>query len=219
MASRLARIASKADAALDGRYDSTSSEEEEEMRAVPRGCLGKVGAAMVASAKAGEDEYARPDGERSSVVDQAQFRNLQVGVGYRASFVVRQPGSEPPPAPAAKRRREPEAAAAPPKKAKKEKKEKKKKKHKKKEKKKHKKKKGASSSSSDDDDDDDAAAAAAAAVDADGPIDGEAPRKLALFEALLLDRCAALDAAEARRRAAPKGASSLADAGSALLDM
>ena len=101
MASRLARIASKADAALDGRYDSTSSEEEEEMRAVPRGCLGKVGAAMVASAKAGEDEYARPDGERSSVVDQAQFRNLQVGVGYRASFVVRQPGSEPPPAPAA----------------------------------------------------------------------------------------------------------------------
>lgn len=139
MASRLARIASKADAALDGRYDSTSSEEEEEMRAVPRGCLGKVGAAMVASAKAGEDEYARPDGERSSVVDQAQFRNLQVGVGYRASFVVRQPGSEPPPAPAAKRRREPEAPAAPPKKAKKEKKDKKKKKHKKKEKKKHKK--------------------------------------------------------------------------------
>lgn len=123
-------IASKADAALDGRYDSTSSEEEEEMRAVPRGCLGKVGAAMVASAKAGEDEYARPDGERSSVVDQAQFRNLQVGVGYRASFVVRQPGSEPPPAPAAKRRREPEAPAAPPKKAKKEKKDKKKKKHK-----------------------------------------------------------------------------------------
>ena len=91
MASRLARIASKADAALDGRYDSTSSEEEEEMRAVPRGCLGKVGAAMVASAKAGEDEYARPDGERSSVVDQAQFRNLQVGVGYRACLLYTSP--------------------------------------------------------------------------------------------------------------------------------
>ena len=85
MAGRLARISSKADAALEGRYSDTSSSEDEAMRAVPRGCLGKVGAAMVASARAGEDEYARPEAEEGyeSVVDQGQFRNLQVGVGYQ----------------------------------------------------------------------------------------------------------------------------------------
>ena len=58
MAGRLARIRSKADNALDGgRYSETDSSEDEAMRAVPRGCLGKAGVALVAQAKAGENEY------------------------------------------------------------------------------------------------------------------------------------------------------------------
>ena len=56
MANRLARIRSKADSALDGRYSDTDSSEDEQMRAVPKGCLGRAGVAMVRSAKAGEDE-------------------------------------------------------------------------------------------------------------------------------------------------------------------
>ena len=44
MAGRLARVRSKADSALDGhRYESTDSSDDEAMRAVPAGCLGRTG--------------------------------------------------------------------------------------------------------------------------------------------------------------------------------
>ena len=68
---RLARIASKADAALDGRYSETDSSEDEAMRAVPRGCLGKAGVALVAASRAGEDEYARSLREYEVRLDRA----------------------------------------------------------------------------------------------------------------------------------------------------
>ena len=226
MAARLARIGSKADAALEGRYSDTDSSEDETMRAVPRGCLGKAGVAMVASAKAGEDEYARPESSYESVVDQSQFRNLQVGVGYQAPFVVRQPGSAPAPPDASTKRKAPDMASRKPekeaKRSKKDKKEKKSKKEKKKHKKKDSKKKSkkrskrdASSSSSSSDDDDGAAAEAVSSgggvLASDGPSgeDLDMPRKLALFEALLLDRVGALDEKERRRKGF--GADGLAD--------
>ena len=228
MAARLARIASKADAALDGRYSETDSSEDEAMRAVPRGCLGKAGVALVAASRAGEDEYARPETARASVVDTNQFRNTQVGVGYQAPFVVRQPGAAPaaPAAPAVARA----AAPAEPvvlkrprkeKKAKKEKKSKKKHKKEKKSKKASKRKKDASSSSSDDDDDEAAAdaAAASAAGAADVPPGDEMPRRLALFEALLLDRVAAVEKKSKRAAVLGKTARGLGGAGAALLDL
>ena len=130
MAGRLARVRSKADSALDGhRYESTDSSDDEAMRAVPAGCLGRTGVRLVAEARAGEDERGRTGEKGYSVVDTNQFRNTQVGSGYQASFVVRQPGA----APAA-----PPTRVAPPVDAKKRKKESKKDK---KSKKKHKKKK------------------------------------------------------------------------------
>ena len=70
MANRLARIRSKADNALDGRYSETDSSEDEAMRAVPTGCLGKAGRAMLQQARAGEDETQREAVEGASVVDQ-----------------------------------------------------------------------------------------------------------------------------------------------------
>ena len=128
MAGRLARVRSKADSALDGhRYESTDSSDDEAMRAVPAGCLGRTGVRLVAEARAGEDERGRTGEKGYSVVDTNQFRNTQVGSGYQASFVVRQPGA----APAA-----PPTRVAPPTDAKKRKKPKDKK-----SKKKHKKKK------------------------------------------------------------------------------
>ena len=52
MAGRLARVRSKADSALDGhRYESTDSSDDEAMRAVPAGCLGRTGVRLVAEAK------------------------------------------------------------------------------------------------------------------------------------------------------------------------
>ena len=60
MAGRLARVRSKADSALDGhRYESTDSSDDEAMRAVPAGCLGRTGVRLVAEARAGEDERGR----------------------------------------------------------------------------------------------------------------------------------------------------------------
>ena len=96
MAGRLARVRSKADSALDGhRYESTDSSDDEAMRAVPAGCLGRTGVRLVAEARAGEDERGRTGEKGYSVVDTNQFRNTQVGSGYQASFVVRQPGTAP----------------------------------------------------------------------------------------------------------------------------
>ena len=96
MAGRLARVRSKADSALDGRrYESTDSSDDEAMRAVPAGCLGRTGVRLVAEARAGEDERGRTGEKGYSVVDTNQFRNTQVGSGYQASFVVRQPGAAP----------------------------------------------------------------------------------------------------------------------------
>jgi len=104
MAARLSRLASKADSAMNGRYDDTSSDEEEEMRAVPKGCLGRVGVEMMRAARAGEDETQRVDaGAYGSIVDQTQFRNLKVNEGYQAPFVVRQRTANSEVAPAAKR--------------------------------------------------------------------------------------------------------------------
>ena len=181
MAGRLARVRSKADSALDGhRYESTDSSDDEAMRAVPAGCLGRTGVRLVAEARAGEDERGRTGEKGYSVVDTNQFRNTQVGSGYQASFVVRQPGA----APAA-----PPTRVAPPVDAKKRKKSSKKDKRSKKDKKKKKKKrkkKAASSSSSDDESaDDDAAAAVEPACDVGGA--DVLPRRLAHFEALLTD--------------------------------
>ena len=182
MAGRLARVRSKADSALDGhRYESTDSSDDEAMRAVPAGCLGRTGVRLVAEARAGEDERGRTGEKGYSVVDTNQFRNTQVGSGYQASFVVRQPGAAPaaPPTRAAPAARD----------AKKRKKESKKKSKKDKKKKKKKKRKKASSSSSDDDDSADAAAAAAVEPAYDDGVGGAdvLPRRLAHFEALLTD--------------------------------
>ena len=182
MAGRLARVRSKADSALDGhRYESTDSSDDEAMRAVPAGCLGRTGVRLVAEARAGEDERGRTGEKGYSVVDTNQFRNTQVGSGYQASFVVRQPGA----APAA-----PPTRAAPPADAKKRKKDRKKekKRKRKKDKKKKKKKKASSSSSSDDDESADAAAATAEPAYDDGVGGADVlPRRLAHFEALLTD--------------------------------
>ena len=177
MAGRLARVRSKADSALDGhRYESTDSSDDEAMRAVPAGCLGRTGVRLVAEARAGEDERGRTGEKGYSVVDTNQFRNTQVGSGYQASFVVRQPGA----APAA-----PPTRAAPAARDAKKRKKKKDKKHKKKKKKKRKK---ASSSSSDDDDSADAAAAVGEPAYDDGVGGADVlPRRLAHFEALLTD--------------------------------
>ena len=179
MAGRLARVRSKADSALDGhRYESTDSSDDEQMRAVPAGCLGRTGVRLVAEARAGEDERGRAGEKGYSVVDTNQFRNTQVGSGYQASFVVRQPGAAP---------------AAPPKRVAlpadtKKRKKKKDKKHKKDKKKKKKKRKKASSSSSSDDDSADGAAAAAEPAYDDGVGGADVlPRRLAHFEALLTD--------------------------------
>ena len=132
MAGRLARVRSKADSALDGhRYESTDSSDDEAMRAVPAGCLGRTGVRLVAEARAGEDERGRTGEKGYSVVDTNQFRNTQVGSGYQASFVVRQPGAAPAAPP---KRAAPDALDA--KKRKKESKKKSKKKDKKKKKKK-----------------------------------------------------------------------------------
>ena len=180
MAGRLARVRSKADSALDGhRYESTDSSDDEAMRAVPAGCLGRTGVRLVAEARAGEDERGRTGEKGYSVVDTNQFRNTQVGSGYQASFVVRQPG-----APAA-----PPTRAAPDARDAKKRKKKKDKKHKKDKKKKKKRKKKASSSSSSDDDSADAAAAAVGEPACDDGIGGAdvLPRRLANFEALLTD--------------------------------
>ena len=179
MAGRLARVRSKADSALDGhRYESTDSSDDEAMRAVPAGCLGRTGVRLVAEARAGEDERGRTGEKGYSVVDTNQFRNTQVGSGYQASFVVRQPGA----APAA-----PPTHVAKPVDAKKRKK-KKDKKHKKDKKKKKKRKKKASSSSSSDDDSADGAAAVGEPAYDDGVGGADVlPRRLAHFEALLTD--------------------------------
>ena len=179
MAGRLARVRSKADSALDGhRYESTDSGDDEAMRAVPAGCLGRTGVRLVAEARAGEDERGRTGEKGYSVVDTNQFRNTQVGSGYQASFVVRQPGA----APAA-----PPTRVAKPVDAKKRKK-KKDKKHKKDKKKKKKRKKKASSSSSSDDDSADGAAAVGEPAYDDGVGGADVlPRRLAHFEALLTD--------------------------------
>ena len=179
MAGRLARVRSKADSALDGhRYESTDSSDDEAMRAVPAGCLGRTGVRLVAEARAGEDERGRTGEKGYSVVDTNQFRNTQVGSGYQASFVVRQPGA----APAA-----PPTHVAKPVDAKKRKK-KKDKKHKKDKKKKKKRKKKASSSSSSDDDSADADAAVGEPAYDDGVGGADVlPRRLAHFEALLTD--------------------------------
>ena len=182
MAGRLARVRSKADSALDGhRYESTDSSDDEAMRAVPAGCLGRTGVRLVAEARAGEDERGRTGEKGYSVVDTNQFRNTQVGSGYQASFVVRQPGA----APAAP----PTRAAPDARDAKKRKKESKKKSKKKDKKKKKKKKRKASSSSSSDDDSADAAAAAVGEPACDDGVGGAdvLPRRLAHFEALLTD--------------------------------
>uniref|UniRef100_A0A6S8RLZ2 Uncharacterized protein n=1 Tax=Pelagomonas calceolata TaxID=35677 RepID=A0A6S8RLZ2_9STRA len=183
MAGRLARVRSKADSALDGhRYESTDSSDDEAMRAVPAGCLGRTGVRLVAEARAGEDERGRTGEKGYSVVDTNQFRNTQVGSGYQASFVVRQPGAAPAAPP---KRAAPDARDA--KKRKKPKDKKSKKKHKKKKDKKKKKRKASSSSSSDDDSADDAAAAVEPAYD-DGVGGADVlPRRLAHFEALLTD--------------------------------
>ena len=181
MAGRLARVRSKADSALDGhRYESTDSSDDEAMRAVPAGCLGRTGVRLVAEARAGEDERGRTGEKGYSVVDTNQFRNTQVGSGYQASFVVRQPGA----APAA-----PPTRAAPDARDAKKRKKKKDKKHKKDKKKKKKRKKKASSSSSDDDDSADDAAAAVIEPAYDDGVGGAdvLPRRLAHFEALLTD--------------------------------
>jgi len=71
--------------------DGTSSSEDEAMRAVPAGVLGRAGRELLDKARAGEDEYARREPAASSIVDQSQFRNVDVGRGYQAPFVVRQP--------------------------------------------------------------------------------------------------------------------------------
>ena len=180
MAGRLARVRSKADSALDGhRYESTDSSDDEAMRAVPAGCLGRTGVRLVAEARAGEDERGRTGEKGYSVVDTNQFRNTQVGSGYQASFVVRQPGA----APAA-----PPMRAAPAARDAKKRKKKKDKKHKKDKKKKKKRKKKASSSSSSDDDSADAAAAVGEPAYDDGVGGADVlPRRLAHFEALLTD--------------------------------
>ena len=69
MAGRLARVRSKADSALDGhRYESTDSSDDEAMRAVPAGCLGRTGVRLVAEARAGEDERGRTGQKGYSVV-------------------------------------------------------------------------------------------------------------------------------------------------------
>ena len=185
MAGRLARVRSKADSALDGhRYESTDSSDDEAMRAVPAGCLGRTGVRLVAEARAGEDERGRTGEKGQSVVATNQFRNTQVGSGYQASFVVRQPGA----APAA-----PPTRAAPDARDAKKRKKKKDKKHKKDKKKKKKRKKKASSSSSSDDEsaadadaDADAAAVEPAYDDGVGGAD-VLPRRLAHLEALLTD--------------------------------
>ena len=179
MAGRLARVRSKADSALDGhRYESTDSSDDEAMRAVPAGCLGRTGVRLVAEARAGEDERGRTGEKGYSVVDTNQFRNTQVGSGYQASFVVRQPGA----APAA-----PPTRAAPAAWDAKKRKKKKDKKHKKdKKKKKKKKKKASSSSSSEDEASADDAAVEPAYVDGVGGAD-VLPRRLAHLEALLTD--------------------------------
>ena len=128
MAGRRARVRSKADRALDGHpYESTDSSDDEAMRAVPAGCLGRTGVRLVAEARAGEDERGRTGEKGYSVVDTNQFRNTQVGSGYQASFVVRQPGAAPAAPP---KRAAPDARDA--KKRKKPKDKKSKKKHKKK---------------------------------------------------------------------------------------
>ena len=178
MAGRLARVRSKADSALDGhRYESTDSSDDEAMRAVPAGCLGRTGVRLVAEARAGEDERGRTGEKGYSVVDTNQFRNTQVGSGYQASFVVRQPGA----APAA-----PPTRAAPA--ARDAKKRKKKKDKKDKKKKKKKKRKKASSSSSDDESADGAAAAVGEPAYDDGVGGADVlPRRLAHLEALLTD--------------------------------
>ena len=183
MAGRLARVRSKADSALDGhRYESTDSSDDEAMRAVPAGCLGRTGVRLVAEARAGEDERGRTGEKGYSVVDTNQFRNTQVGSGYQASFVVRQPGAAPAVPP---KRAVPDARDAKKRKHKKDKKKEKKRKRKKDKKKK--KKKASSSSSSDDDSADDAAAAVEPAYD-DGVGGADVlPRRLAHFEALLTD--------------------------------
>ena len=147
------------------------------MRAVPAGCLGRTGVRLVAEARAGEDERGRTGEKGYSVVDTNQFRNTQVGSGYQASFVVRQPGA----APAA-----PPTRAAPPVDAKKRKKKKDKKHKKDKKKKKKKKKKASSSSSSEDEASADDAAVEPAYDDGVGGAD-VLPRRLAHFEALLTD--------------------------------
>ena len=153
------------------------------MRAVPAGCLGRTGVRLVAEARAGEDERGRTGEKGYSVVDTNQFRNTQVGSGYQASFVVRQPGAAPaaPPTRAA-------PAARDAKKRKKESKKKSKKKDKTKKKKKKRKKKASSSSSSDDDSADGAAAAVGDPAYDDGVGGADVlPRRLAHFEALLTE--------------------------------
>ena len=150
------------------------------MRAVPAGCLGRTGVRLVAEARAGEDERGRTGEKGYSVVDTNQFRNTQVGSGYQASFVVRQPGA----APAAP----PKHAAPDARDAKKRKKKDKKHKKDKKKKKKKKRKKASSSSSSDDDSADGAAAAVGDPAYDDGVGGADVlPRRLAHFEALLTD--------------------------------
>jgi hypothetical protein len=194
MAGRLARIRSKADCALDGhRNEETDSSDDEAMRAVPAGCLGRTGVRLVAESRAGEDETERSGEKGYSVVDTNQFRNTQVGAGYQASFVVRQPG-----APSAPPKRAAAPAAGDVKKPKESKKKKSKKRDKKK--KKSKKRKASSFSSDDDESGDDAAAAVPATVDCDDGVDGAdlLPRRLAHFEALLTDAIERLPKARKR---------------------
>ena len=117
------------------------------------------------------DESTREETEYAPIVDQSQFRNLEVGRGYQAPGVVRQPTAHPEVASSRKR----------PKKHKKDKK-----KHKK-----HKKKHASSPQKDDDDSDDDVVPQpdAGAILDDDDPV-WALPRKLADFEAIIRRRLA-----------------------------
>ncbi|KAJ8598446.1 hypothetical protein CTAYLR_006874 [Chrysophaeum taylorii] len=145
-----------------------SSSSDDELRGVPAGALGRVGIELLRNARAGEDELARGTCT-GSIVDQSQFRNIAVGEGYKAPFVVRQPTAHPKPEIIDER---------PKKRAKKDKKKKKKKKDKRK-------KRHRRSQDDDDDDDTDDEQAAEIPVVAD---DWEFARRLARFEALLEER-------------------------------
>eukprot|EP00633_Aureoumbra_lagunensis_P001996 CAMPEP_0197287878 /NCGR_PEP_ID=MMETSP0890-20130614/4700_1 /TAXON_ID=44058 ORGANISM="Aureoumbra lagunensis, Strain CCMP1510" /NCGR_SAMPLE_ID=MMETSP0890 /ASSEMBLY_ACC=CAM_ASM_000533 /LENGTH=181 /DNA_ID=CAMNT_0042758105 /DNA_START=41 /DNA_END=587 /DNA_ORIENTATION=- len=71
-----------------------SDSDDEELRGVPAGVLSKVATEKLKQSRAFSvaDESKRETTTYAPIVDQSQFRNIEVGVGYQAKGVIRQPG-------------------------------------------------------------------------------------------------------------------------------